>query len=168
MDVLGLAADGGGTVELAVGVDEIKWIQQMTTLVALVTTGVIIMASRALSLHISISQERAVRFTERLLCRLLREISVLIEPLENRLRNIGVFLRRGPAKVIESNLKPFVDFLVNLVVFGTQFLRRHLLFEGLCFCRSSVFISTTDIESRSSASLVVSIRKNMLVPVRPL
>lgn len=154
--MLRLAADRGGTVELAVGVDEIKGIQQVTTLVALVTTGVIVMASRALSLHVSISQERAVRFTKRLLCRLLREISVLIESLEDDLRNLGVLLCRSSAKVIEPNVKPIVDFFMNLVVFGTQLLGRHLLFEGLCLCRSSIFVGTADVESRSSASLVIS------------
>lgn len=100
-----------------------------------------------------------MRFTERLFRRLLLQIPILVEFLEDSLRDFGVLRCRGTAKVIEANFKPVVDFLVDLVVFGTQLLRAYFLLKGLGLRRSSIFIGSTDEESRSSTSLMVSVQR---------
>ena len=100
-----------------------------------------------------------MRFTERLFRRLLLQIPILVEFLEDSLRDLGVLRCRGTTKVIEPNLKPVVDFLVNLVVFGTQLLGAYFLLKGLGLRRSSIFIGSTDVESRSSTSLMESVQR---------
>lgn len=58
--------------------------------------------------------------------------------------------------MVETDFEPLVHLLMDLVVFGTEFLRRHLLLQGLRLRCSAVLICSTDIESLSSASFVIS------------
>jgi hypothetical protein len=127
VDVFRLTADRGGSVELAAGVDEVEGIEEVTTLVALVSTGIVVVAAGAFTLNITISQERAVLLAERLLGGALAKESVVIEALEDGLGDLGVLLGRGAAEVIESDVEPLVNLLVDLVILCAKLLRRDLL-----------------------------------------
>ena len=157
VDVFRLAADGGSAVKLAAGVDEIKGIKEVTALVTLVSTGIVVVAAGAFTLHEAISQERSVLLAEGLFGGALSEEAVLVQALEDRLGDLGVLLCRGATEVIEADVEPFVDILVDLVVFGAQILRRYLLLQRLGFGCGSVFICTTDVQRASTTGLVVSI-----------
>lgn len=47
------------------------------------------------------------------------QIAICIQLVENILRNNGLFLSGCSAKVVKSNLKPFVDIGVNFVILVT-------------------------------------------------
>ena len=128
----------------------------MPTFVTLVSTSIVVVASRALSFHVAICQERSMGLTERLLRRLLGQIAILVQLLEDGLRNFGVLFCRGATEVIEANLKPLIHLLVDLVIFGAQLFRCHLLLQSFSLRRRSVFISTTDVQCLMSTCLVES------------
>ncbi|KAI5297226.1 hypothetical protein KEM55_004994, partial [Ascosphaera atra] len=77
MDVFRSLAHRRRTVELAAGLDQLKGIKQVAALVALISSGVIIVAAGAFTLDISIGQERAVRLAKRLLSSLLHEEAIV-------------------------------------------------------------------------------------------
>lgn len=52
-----LTTDWGGSVELAAGVDKVEGVEEVTTLVALVSTGIVVVAAGAFALNVTISQE---------------------------------------------------------------------------------------------------------------
>jgi hypothetical protein len=122
VNVFGLAADWGSTIELAAGVNKIKGIEKMTALVALVSTGIIVMAAGALALNIAISQEGTVLLAERLFSGAFTEEPVLMQALEDGLRDLGVLLCGCATEVVEADVEPFIHFLVNLIVLGAKVL----------------------------------------------
>lgn len=152
-----LATDGGSAVDLAARVNEIKGIEEVTALVALVPTGIVVVAAGAFTLNEAISQERAVLLAEGLFGGALAEVAVLVQALENRLRDLGVLLCWCAAEVVKTYVEPFVHILVDLVVFGAQIFRRHLLLQRLGLGCGSVFICTADIQCASATGLVVSV-----------
>jgi hypothetical protein len=124
VNVFRLTADGGSSIELAARVDQVKRIEEVTTLVTLVSTSIIVVTAGTLTLDITISQERTVLLTEGLLSGALAEEAVLMQALEDRLRDLGVLFCRCATEVVEADVEPFVHFLVNLVVLGAQVLWR--------------------------------------------
>jgi Co/Zn/Cd efflux system component len=122
-----LTTDRGGSVELAAGVDEVEGIEEVTTLVALVTACIVVVAAGAFTLNVTISQEGAVLLTEGLLGGALVKESIFMEALEDSLGDLGVVLGRGAAEVIESDVEPLVNLLVDLVILCAKLLRRDLL-----------------------------------------
>lgn len=59
-------------------------------------------------------------FAERLLIGVFRKMSILMQLQKDILRNLGVLYRRSSAKDVESQLEPFVDLGVDLVVFCAE------------------------------------------------
>jgi hypothetical protein len=68
-----------------------------------------------------------VRLTERLLGGALVKESIFMETLEDGLGDLGVVLSRGAAEVIESNVEPLVNLLMDLVILCAKLLRCDLL-----------------------------------------
>jgi hypothetical protein len=68
-----------------------------------------------------------VRLTEGLLGGALAKESIFMEALEDSLGDLGVVLSRGAAEVIESDVEPLVNLLVDLVILCAKLLRRDLL-----------------------------------------
>lgn len=50
------------------------------------------------------------------------------------------------AKKVETDLKPLVDLVMDLVVFITDFLWRYSFLYGLCLRRCSIFVRATDVQ----------------------
>jgi hypothetical protein len=67
-----------------------------------------------------------------------------------------VLLGRCAAEVIETNVEPFIHFLVNLVVLGAKILGRQLLLQGLSLSCCSIFVGSANVQCRATTSLVVS------------
>jgi hypothetical protein len=61
MNVRSFTNNRGGPIDFAFGVDQVKRIEEVATLVALITSGVFIMTNRAFSLHEPVSKEAVVR-----------------------------------------------------------------------------------------------------------
>lgn len=68
-----------------------------------------------------------MRLTEGLLGGALVKESIFMEALEDSLGDLGVVLSRSAAKVIESDVEPLVNLLVDLVILCAKLLRRDLL-----------------------------------------
>jgi hypothetical protein len=145
VNVLGLTTNRGSSVELATGLDKIKGVKKVSTFVTLITTRIVVVASRAFTLNVTISQEGAVLLTEWLLGGALTEETVIPEALEDCLRDLCVLLGRGAAEVVKTNVEPLVHFLVDLVVLGAKLLRRHLLLQRLGFSCCAIFVRSANV-----------------------
>ncbi len=55
-------------------------------------------------------------------------------------------LRTGPSEVVEADVKPLIDLLVDLVVEVADLFRGLLLLHRLHLCRCAVFVSPADVE----------------------
>lgn len=108
------------SVELALGVLEVERVEKVAALVALVTSGVGVCAKRTFTLDETVGQEALVLFAIRLLGCLFSEVAVLVQLGEDVLGNLGLLCSGRPAEVVELNLEPVVDLLVDLVVLVAQ------------------------------------------------
>ena len=151
----GLPRDWRCTVELAPRLDEIERVKQMATLVALVSSCVLVAAQRALALDETIGQKGLVLLTVRLNGGALLEEAVLVELGEDILGDFRLLVRRCPAKDVESDVEPLVDLGVQLVVFVAELFWGALLLYRLGLGRGSVLVGAADEQSRKSAGFAV-------------
>ena len=79
------ACDWRETVKLTARVLEIKRVQEMLALVALIASCIVIPTPWTLSLHVSVREERVVFFTERLFSGLLLQKPIVPKLLEDML-----------------------------------------------------------------------------------
>lgn len=128
----------------------------MATLVALISSCILVGAQRAFSLDEAIGQEGVVCFAVRLGGFLLLQEAVLVEFCENVLGNVCLLGGRSATEDIEANVEPFVDLCVQLVVFVAQLFRCALLLNSLGLGGSSVFVGTANEEGGKAACLAVS------------
>lgn len=152
-DVRRVARDGSSAVDLASWVDELKRIQQAAALVALVTSGIVVVALRARSLDESVRQEGIVLLTVRLFCRPLLKEVVFVQLEEDILHNLRLLLGRGSAKVVEANLEPIVNLLVLDVELVAELLGGLARLESLGLSSSAVLVCTADVQRRPVAKL---------------
>ena len=140
-----IAGNWSVSVNLAPGVNEIKWIQQVTTLVALIASCIIILASWASTLNEAISQEAIMLLAIELSGGILSQISILVELVENILGNFGLLWGGCSSKIVETNIKPLVDVSVKDMVLVTELLWCAFLFQRLGLGSSTVLICSTDV-----------------------
>ena len=114
--------------QLALGLFELDRIEQLSALVALITTCVVIVTLRTDTIHVAVRQESLTGATVQLAHRVLFQILVVIELEEYVLRNIRLLRRRRTSKVIKPNLEPFIHLGMQRMVLVTQRLRRDTLF----------------------------------------
>jgi hypothetical protein len=166
--VLRLSLLGGGSIDLAAGVDQetsrfgldmviirgaglaigLKWVEKTTAGIALISTGSEIMANAAFSLDESICEELAVGRirTKRLSSLSLLNITILPKLLENLLHNLRLLLGGCSAEDVEVNSEPIVDSLVKGVILGAKVGGRKSFLEGLCLGSSTVLVGTTNVD----------------------
>ena len=114
--------------QLALGLFELDRIEQLSALVALITTCVVIVTLRTDTIHVAVRQESLTGATVQLAHRVLFQILVVIELEEYVLRNIRLLRRRRTSKVVKTNLEPFIHLGMQRMVLVTQRLRRDTLF----------------------------------------
>jgi len=66
--------------------------------------------------------------------------------VEDILRDLGLYWRRGTAKLVEVAVEPLVNFGVELVVFVADLLRGHVLLTRLGLRCSAILVRTADID----------------------
>lgn len=118
-----------------------------SALITLISTRIIVATSRASPLYESISQEPLFVLTESLLRGCLLKEPVLSDIEINVLHELGLFIRRRPPKVIETDVEPLIRLGMKLVELVTELSRSHTFLQSLCLCRCSVFVRATDEES---------------------
>ena len=59
------------------------------------------------------------------------------------------------AEYVECNLEPFVNLSMYFVVFGAELFWCDAFFKSFCFGGCAIFVGSTDVECRSTASFVV-------------
>ena len=128
----------------------------MTTLVALVSSCILVGAQRALSLDKAIGQEGVVCFAVRLGCFLLFQETVFVKFCEDVLGDLGLLGGGSAAKNVEANIEPFVDLCVQLVVLVAELFRCALLLDSLGLGGSSILVGSADEKSGQTACLAVS------------
>lgn len=156
VNVFCLSCDGCCAIELAARFLQIQRIKKMSTLVALVSSCILVTAQRALSLDEAIGQERVVCFAVRLHCCLFLQEAVVVELCEDVLSNLGLLGGRSAAEDVEANVEPFVDLCVKLVVLVAKLLGCALFLDSLGLGGSSVLVSTADEQSGQATRLAVS------------
>lgn len=130
----------------ALRLDEIWSIDQLTAAIALVTLGIRVVAHRALTTHVSVSQEAVTLRTIKLIDHLIESVAARVEVVKYLLGDFGVYWGRCPAKDVEVAIEPLVYFLVNLVVFVADLTRCLALLLCFGFSRCAVFIRAADVD----------------------
>ena len=125
--------------------DQFNWVQQLATLVTLVSSSILVLAKRTFSTNKPICKKHLVFGTEGLLKFLFSYQFIRVEFCENILSNDGVFFSRGPAENVEVNIEVFINFFMNCVIIIAYFFWRFLLLKGLHFRSCSILISTANI-----------------------
>ena len=128
----------------------------MATLIALVSSCILVCAQRTLALDEAVGQERVVCFTVRLSCFLLFQETVLVEFCEDVLSDLGLLGGWSATENVETNVKPFIDLGVQLVVLVAELFRCALLLDSLGLGGSSVLVGSADEKSAEAACLAVS------------
>lgn len=82
----------------------------------------------------------ALHGTIRLSCLSLFDIAILPQFRKDVLHNSRLVRGGRSTEDVEFDVKPVIDTLVDSMVFGAQFFWRCAFFEGLGFCRCSIFI----------------------------
>lgn len=128
----------------------------MSTLIALVSSCILVGAQRALSLDEAVGQEGVVCFAVRLGCFLLFQETVLVKFCKDVLSDVGLLGGGSAAENVEANVEPFVDLCVQLVVLVAELFRCALLLDSLGLGGSSVLVGSADEKSGQAACLAVS------------
>lgn len=128
----------------------------MATLVALISSCILVGTQRAFSLDEAIGQEGVVCFAVRLGGFLFLQEAVLVEFCENVLGNVCLLGGGSATEDVEANVEPFVDLGVQLVVLVAQLFRCALFFDSLGLGGSSVLVGAANEEGGKAASLAVS------------
>ena len=86
---------------------------------------------------------------------LFYKMSVRVEPREDILSNLCLFLGCGTAKVIKRNAEPLVDLIVDFAVFVADFEWCHTFFCGLGFGGSAVLVRPTNKQRIDAAETTI-------------
>jgi hypothetical protein len=154
-EVLRLSRNRSVAADLALRVDQLKRIEQLAAVVALVAPGVGEVAVRALALDEAVCEEALVSLAVGLLHLALKDVAVGVEVAEDILGDLDMVLSRGAAEDIEADAEPLVDLLVHGVVLVAQLARGQSLFERLGLGRCAVLVSAADIEDPVPLAAVV-------------
>lgn len=177
VEVLGSPLLGGGTVDLASGVNQpasrlglnmvvvlvagltfrLEGIQKSTTGIALVSASTKVVTDAALSLDETISKELAVGGVgAEWLCSLaLLDEAVLPEIRKDLLDNLSLLLGRCSAEDVKVDSEPVVDSLVEGVVLGAQVGGGEALLQGLGLGSGTVLVGTADVDGVVAAGSAV-------------
>lgn len=166
--MLGLTLDRSRAVKLALGVDKppgslgllvarsikigLHRIEQVTAGIALVTTSTLVMAQRALSLYITISQEGLVLGAVCLSGLALLNVAIVPQVLEDRLHDFSVLICGRATKGVKVDPEPVVDLLVNRVILGAKSRGIHTLRKRLCLCCGAVLVGTANVDGWQTSS----------------
>lgn len=107
------------------GRDEFKRFEEISTEIALVTSGIDIATGRALTFDESVCQKGAVLLAVELGCHSLFEVAIPVELHKDLLRNVGLQLGCGAAEYVEADVEPIIDLRVDGMILVTMFLGVH-------------------------------------------
>lgn len=138
----------------------------MATLVALISSCILVAAQRALSLDETIGQEGVVCFAVRLNCCLFLQEAILVEFCEDVLSNVCLLGGGGTTEDVEANVEPFVNLCVQFVVLVAKLFRCALLFDSLGLGGSSVLVGAANEEGGQAACLAVSMTRKSAMSAR--
>lgn len=142
----GFLDDGVRSADDAPRFLELLWLKQLAAFITLVSSGVIERAVRAGSSNVPVSKEVRAFFAERPLLGILHYELILVQVLEDVLRDLFVIFRRGSAENIEIDVEPLVHLVLNVVVLCADFSRRLSLLSRLHLSRSTVLVCSAHIE----------------------
>ena len=110
----GLSRDRCCTVELTMWIDKLERIKKIAALVALITSGIVVLTSRTGTLNVAVCKKGFVLFTVGLCSCPLLELAILVKLREDILSDHGLLFCCGPSEVVKSNFKPVVHLFVLL------------------------------------------------------
>ncbi len=126
---------------------ELSWrVKGLLAFVALISSGVRILAKRTSANNEAISKPEIAVWTVALGHFLLERPILLVDVQENLLSYLSVPVSGGPPEIVKSNVKPFVNLLVYLEVVIAHFLGCLFLLHGFHFSCCAVFVSAADIQ----------------------
>ena len=136
-----------GARELAPRVDELRRVEQRAALVALVATGVLVLALGAGAHHVPVREELPELVAVQLLLCLLLQHAPLVEVPEDFLCNLRLRARARAPKVVEIDHEPLVHRPVNLVEVVANLARTDAHLEGLCLRGRAVLVRAADVQN---------------------
>lgn len=72
--------------------------------------------------------------------------SFIVNIHEDFLSDFGVPFSACSTKIIEANIKPFINFFMNFIIKVTNLLRRFFFFHSLYLCCCTILVSSTNIK----------------------
>jgi len=143
---VGRGADFGSRFALvADGLDELDGVDKLTTAVALISLGIMVMAHGALTANEAISQEAFTLEAILLVNHLLEGVSVLVKGIEDVLSNLGLLGSGSSSELVEVTVEPLVDISVDGVVVIANLLRGLAFLHRLSLSGGSIFISSANV-----------------------
>jgi len=139
--VLGLSHHRRRAVDLAARVDQLRRVEQVATVVALVSARLLEAADRALAFDVAIGQEAASAFGIELLLLLLEQVAVVVQRQEHILRHAMVVLGVGVREQVERDAELLVRFEEQQMIALEHLARRDAFLVGLHRDRRAVAVA---------------------------
>lgn len=99
-------------IQLAARLDQIQGIDQLSALVTLISSSILIATERTGSLDEAISEETAMLLAIWLECSSLFQVTIVPKSEKNILSNNGLLFGRSLTKIVEIDVEPFVGLNV--------------------------------------------------------
>ena len=125
----------------------LSWIvEKLLALIALIAPCVFIPTEGTCTTNKSISQEKVAIFTIALGHLLFLDSVFFLDVQENVLTYLGMPFGWSPAKIVEVDIEPFVNFCVDFMIMVANLSWGLLFFQSLNLCGCTVLISTANIQ----------------------
>ena len=125
-------------------------------LVALITFGFVVLAIGTCTQNVAISKESIAFLAIALIHLILEDATVISCLIEDLLNYLGMPRSACSSKVVEVNVKPLVDAVVDLKVVVADLLRSLSFFECLNLSCCTIFVCAADVQNIVSVEPLVS------------
>ncbi len=146
VEVAGLSHHGGRVVDDAPRIDQVRRIEEFPAVLTLIPPGVLVSAVWAGSPDVAVGEEHIGFLRVELFYRVLGDVAVLVELQKDVLGNLGMVMGRRPAELVEGDVEPAIDVVVDGKVAGAELGRGNSLFPGPGFGGGPVLVGATDVE----------------------
>ncbi len=134
------------SAEVAAGILQVRRIEKLAAVVALVAARVLRPAVRAGAVDVAVGQEARVILAVELLPGFFRDEAVRVEPVEDRLGDLRVRRRRRAAEPVEGDPEPGVRVGVDCVIAVAQLAGRGLFLDRPGLGGRAVLVRAADVE----------------------
>jgi hypothetical protein len=109
IEVTGLSYDRRRTADSAAGINQIRRIQELAAVFALISPCLLVTAVRTGASNVTVRKKHLAPFTKQLFDGTFTNVIVFIQLEKDILGNLRVVRSGGPAKSVKFDIEPFID-----------------------------------------------------------